>query len=350
VAWNNVGIGQYSLTAVAIDNDGNRTISNAVIVNVVANAAPTVSITAPANNAVFQTPGTVILTATAADSDGTISKVEFYRNTTLINTDTSAPYSYTDLNVVAGNYTYTAKAYDNIGSVTTSAAVNVTVTEAVGAAPIYFIYTDQLNTPRVITNAQGSTVWKWDNVDPFGNNAPNENPSGLGNFTCNLRFPGQYFDKETNTHYNYYRDYDPAIGRYVESDPIGLEGGVNTYVYVANSPTMYADPTGLDRWGDTSANYRYSPTAGGPVDQSTSVALTCYSICVGGNKPGPGVTVTAGQEDGHSPGSAHETGQACDIGKNSNPGLDRSKARQCYQQCFNQSRSYAQEESNHYHF
>jgi RHS repeat-associated protein len=54
----------------------------------------------------------------------------------------------------------------------------------------------------------------------------NENPSALGTFTCNLRFPGQYFDKETNLHYNYYRDYSPEIGRYIESDPIGLAGGV----------------------------------------------------------------------------------------------------------------------------
>ena len=54
-----------------------------------------------------------------------------------------------------------------------------------------------------------------------------ENPSGLGAFDLPLRLPGQYFDKETNLHYNYYRDYDSAIGRYVQSDPIGLSGGIN---------------------------------------------------------------------------------------------------------------------------
>jgi RHS repeat-associated protein len=70
----------------------------------------------------------------------------------------------------------------------------------------------------------GQAVWQWDNNDPFGSNAPNENPSGLGDFTCNLRFPGQYFDKETNLHYNYFRDYDPAIGRYIQADPIGILG------------------------------------------------------------------------------------------------------------------------------
>jgi len=128
-----------------------------------------------------------------------------------------------------------------MGSVTTSAAVNVTV----GGAAIFYIYADQLNTPRAITNAQGSTVWKWDNVDPFGANAPNENPSGQGNFTFNLRFPGQYFDRETNTHYNYFRDYDPSIGMYVESDPIGLAGGINTYAYVNGRPFAEHDRYGL---------------------------------------------------------------------------------------------------------
>ena len=56
-------------------------------------------------------------------------------------------------------------------------------------------------------------MWSWDNTEPFGDSVASENPSGLGAFTCNLRFPGHYFDKETNLHYNYFRDYHPAIGR-----------------------------------------------------------------------------------------------------------------------------------------
>ena len=99
----------------------------------------------------------------------------------------------------------------------------------------YFIHTDHLNTPRVISNSAAQIVWRWDNMDPFGYNAPNENPSGLGNFTCNLRFAGQYFDRETNLHYNYFRDYDPLAGRYVQSDPIGLDGGVNTSLRFSES-------------------------------------------------------------------------------------------------------------------
>lgn len=87
-------------------------------------------------------------------------------------------------------------------------------------------------------------MWRWDQGEPFGNSVPDENPSGLGAFDLPLRLPGQYFDKETNLHYNYFREYDPSLGRYEESDPIGLKGGINTYVYAFN-PLVQTDPMGL---------------------------------------------------------------------------------------------------------
>jgi RHS repeat-associated protein len=111
---------------------------------------------------------------------------------------------------------------------------------------IFYIHTDHLNTPRRITRrTTADIVWRWDS-DPFGSTGANENPSGLGSFTFNLRHPGQYADAETGLFYNYFRDYDPATGRYVESDPIGLMGGsYSTYLYAAGDPIIFIDSSGL---------------------------------------------------------------------------------------------------------
>jgi RHS repeat-associated protein len=112
-----------------------------------------------------------------------------------------------------------------------------------------YIWTDHLNTPRELTRINASnqhvSIWKWDSL-PFGETAPNANPSSLGVMVFNHRFPGQYFDVESNLNQNWNRDYDPRIGRYVTSDPSGLAGGVNTYAYVANDPNTRTDLRGLD--------------------------------------------------------------------------------------------------------
>jgi RHS repeat-associated protein len=97
-------------------------------------------------------------------------------------------------------------------------------------------------------------------VEPFGDNAPNENPSALGAYEFPPRFPGQYADKETNLHYNYLRDYDAGISRYVQSDPIGLRGGLNSYLYTAAKPLFAVDPTG--------ESWRYVVTAVGTLYQA----------------------------------------------------------------------------------
>jgi RHS repeat-associated protein len=174
---------------------------------------------------------------------GRIVKVDFYQGATLIGTATSAPFSFTWTSVAAGQYSLSAVATNDAGQTATSAAIAITVRSAV--AQIYYIHVDHLNTPRLIADATGTTVWRWDQQEPFGVNVPDENPSGLGAFEFPVRFPGQYFDKETALHQNEFRDYWPDGGRYIESDPIGLRGGLNTYLYVEANPLQGTDPLGL---------------------------------------------------------------------------------------------------------
>ena len=108
----------------------------------------------------------------------------------------------------------------------------------------YRVYADQIDTPRLITTQGNTAVWRWV-TQPFGESQPNQDVDGNGsNFDYNLRFPGQYYDQETKTHYNYRRDYNPKTGRYTQSDPIGISGGIGTYSYVSNSPLMGRDPRG----------------------------------------------------------------------------------------------------------
>jgi chitinase len=239
--WSNVAAGSYSITATATDSVGGTGTSGATAVTVVNNAAPTVTLAADKTSATA--PATINLTATASDSDGSVDHVEFYQGANLLGTVAQAPYQYQWSNVAAGTYGVTARAVDNLGTGTTSASVQVQVKGA--PATVYYIDADQLNTPRMITDASNNVVWRWDNSDPFGYNLPDQNPSGLGTFEFNQRMPGQYYDKETGLHYNYFRDYDPSTGRYVESDPIGLDGGINTYTYGLGNPVSNTDPTGL---------------------------------------------------------------------------------------------------------
>ncbi len=181
------------------------------------------------------------------DDGDTISKVEYISGVNLIGTATAPPYTVTLNNIAAGNYAVTAKATGSLGGTSTSDSMNLSVAASVpplqGTSQAYFILSDQINTAREIIDAEGVKVWQAD-PEPFGANLPNENPAGKGQFTYNNRFPGQYFDRETGLHYNYFRDYDPQTGRYVQSDPIGLAGGLNRYAYVLGNPMTNTDPEG----------------------------------------------------------------------------------------------------------
>ncbi len=121
----NVAAGVHTLTTRATDNLGLSTTSAAVSVQV--DTLPTVSITAPANNAGFTAPATITVTATASDADGTVTKVDFFDGATLVGTTTVAPFGVNLVNVAAGTHTLTARATDNLGLSTTSAAVSIQV-------------------------------------------------------------------------------------------------------------------------------------------------------------------------------------------------------------------------------
>lgn len=111
----------------------------------------------------------------------------------------------------------------------------------------FYVIPDHLGAPYAVTDTTGNKLWAWDH-DPFGNGAAP---------VYSLRFPGQYFDSETGLHYNMARTYDPTTGRYIQSDPIGLAGGLNTYAYVGNDPINKIDPLGLATgdWWDIPANF-----------------------------------------------------------------------------------------------
>ncbi|WP_339494157.1 RHS repeat-associated core domain-containing protein [Pseudomonas sp. RA_105y_Pfl2_P56] len=141
---------------------------------------------------------------------------------------------------------------------------------------IFFIHSDHLNTPRRITNDAMKTVWTW-RPDSFGNGESN------GTFVFNLRFPGQYYDTETGLHYNYFRDYDPESGRYLESDPIGLEGGVNTYAYVNGNPLKLVDPLGLEsvfEWSSKAETIAEKSGLPGPYNGPQDAYRHCVASCM----------------------------------------------------------------------
>jgi RHS repeat-associated protein len=113
---------------------------------------------------------------------------------------------------------------------------------------VYYIESDHLGTPRqVIFPDNDEAVWRWDLINnPFGESAPDTDPDGDStDFVFNLRFPGQQYDAESGLHYNYFRDYEPGTGRYLQSDPIGLSGGLATFGYAQSQPLNYLDTHGL---------------------------------------------------------------------------------------------------------
>ena len=121
----------------------------------------------------------------------------------------------------------------------------------------YAIQSDHLNTPRRLVQSDGQVAWQWaysafGDEQPtiaknrFANTALNQSfgSTNVAAVTFNLRYPGQYFDMESNLHYNLNRSYSATLGRYTQSDPIDLQGGWNRFGYVGGNPLLFTDPTG----------------------------------------------------------------------------------------------------------
>ena len=181
----------------------------------------------------------------------------------------------------------------------------------------YWYLTDHLGTPQKLINASGQVVWSAA-YEAFGK--AHVNPDSV--VENNLRFPGQYYDVETGLHYNWHRYYDPVTGRYLTTDPIGLTGGMNLFLYADANPIRFADPSGLlsatgglgagggfQFFGiGANAHYRVECGSGG-----------CFGITTVCGRFGGGMFVGGGAEAGGS------------IGSSSNQDQDSCEDKPCFQ-------------------
>ncbi|MBN7152350.1 hypothetical protein ETG59_17760 [Proteus mirabilis] len=138
---------------------------------------------------------------------------------------------------------------------------------------MYYTHSSLSGLPEALTNSEGEIVWQGQ-YSAWGHLQRQTRPTSTFNREQNLRFQGQYFDKETGLHYNTFRYYAPDLGRFTQQDPIGLAGGINLYAYAPN-PLTWVDPWGLSNCGISRGNNPYQtridPTIPGRPDPKYSI-------------------------------------------------------------------------------
>jgi RHS repeat-associated protein len=265
-------------------------------------------------------------------------------------------YSYDEASHTIGEYDANLKViYETVYLGDTPVAV--LKQQTTGTAPstttttsVYYVYSDQIDTPRVITRASDNKmVWRWDSSDPFGLFYPQENPSNLAAtpsitytqpaFTYNNRFPGQTYNKESGLHYNLNRDYDPYLGRYIQSDPIGLGGGINTYGYVSGNPLSFIDPLGEMIYQPSPGDYTdITPSPGPGCKQAVVIGgfIVGWEPCKPPTPKGPIYPDNSCYPDGgSSPSGSPPPTTSPDVPNYSTAGNIGSNKNQCVRDCFN---------------
>lgn len=249
-------VGVSTVVWTATDANGNSSATTQLVtVNLVDTLPPVITVPADVYTTTYTSQATVdIGTATAEDNiDGVVAvsnnapaafpvgvtTVTYSSSDSAGNTSTATQQVYVSyISVVGGG---SGGGSGGGGGTPPPPGGGATVTMEAA----YWHHNDHLGTPQAMTDATGTVVWSMSQT-PFGIATVNEDPDGDGVAVINnFRFPGQYFDVETGLSYNYFRTYDPALGRYTQSDPIGLWGGMNTFGYVGGNPVNRIDFLGL---------------------------------------------------------------------------------------------------------